>query len=283
MNQLMQCHNAVTRRTGADATQWNQDALFSMMVVARIAPAAAVKRHSLASAACNLLPAGAKDLRTLKAALDLPPDLENVVMEVAVARPRGCNKPKTDVTSLLFKMARKWVNEAQAFDAAVQGSAPEPKTLPPAPPLHQHDRRSVAFILAASTDAEVANWLSSEVAFKGAAGGMGLRPPDREALLARMARQSMAGFNAVRSGAQASAKRLNASADVDSTGALSWSEVWEREEAAVLRNSLVYAVRPTDKSLPRWVQQSGVFDEQHVQDAKALLEAEAAAANKLLS
>lgn len=252
-----------------------------MIATARTAPAAAVKRHSLATAACGLLPAGAKDLRSLKAALRLPPDLENVVMEIAVARLAGCAKPKTDVTALLLRTARRWVKEAQAFDAALQAGAP--KSLPPAPPLHQHDRRSVAFVLAASADAKVAQWLATEVAFKGGAGGMGLRVPDRAALLERMARQSMAGFNAVRSGAEASAKRLNATATVNGAGAASWAGTWDREEAAVLRQSLALAVPPTDKGVPGWARESGIFDDEHVREAEAWLSAEAEAADKLFA
>jgi hypothetical protein len=268
---LIICNACASNRMCADSSKWNQDTLFSVLVAARAVPRAALANAKLATSICELLPAAAPNFPALWVALALPPDLKNVVLEVAIARPPGCNAAVLNVTSILLDSAHAWVATEVANAAALNGNSSATFTQTP---LLQHDRRNVAFVLAAAREPETLRWLSEEVAFKGGGGGMGLRAPDRVVLLEHIARGSVEGFHAVAAGAQIAAARWHAQQSAGKQ-----EGVDEKEEGQVLRAAARLGALPKGGKLPGWVVEKGVLEDAALMRERQRLSVEQQAAN----
>jgi hypothetical protein len=269
------------KRNAADASHWDQDGLFTVMTAARIVPAAASSTPHLASSVCGRLPIKAASLAELKAALNLPPDLENIVLEIAALRPAGCSKQGIDAAALLFEQAKIWVKEAQVNAKMASDTGEERHKVAKGPPLLQHDRRSVVFILASVDSSDIAKWLAEEVGMHGGAWALGLRVRDRIALLDRLARQSMTGFQAVQHALTTSAARLNATKSGTSEHPQDAFGAKEKEEVEVLQGSLTLGVPAAAGELPGWAELEYLLGSALIKQARGLLQTEKEAATHL--
>lgn len=169
----------------------------------------------LAAAVCTLLPPPARGTRmdVVLAALEGPPEARNIVLEAAVAAPGACPGGGAVQGALL---------------ELLQGGDPS---------LMPHQRRSAAFILAASTDREVLGWLVDAAVLEVQPGvSSGLRRDDRVTLYDRIARSSVQGF-------RAAAER------VQGYGAA--VEEWEWED--VVPDISGRTVRGRQAALPEWL------------------------------
>lgn len=240
-------------------------------------PAAASYTSTLAAFVCSRLKEPASSVADLKHALmnaNFAPDLQNIVLEIGARRPDGCSTPGIDVAGLLFEQAKKWVQEAKAHAEVLRSSGANSQSMGEAPPILQHDRRSVAFALAAADKPDVAKWLAEEVGMRGGAWALGLRVVDRISLLERLARGRLSSFQAVQHALTTSGERLKA-ANASTFGAQ------DREELEVLQGALTLGVPAASGEPPGWAALEPLLGTVVLQQARALLNAERAASKHL--
>ena len=229
-----------------------------------------------------MVPASAPDFATLWRNIDAPPDLKIVALATAAAEAKGC-RPDVNVTQVLLDAGMQWVAAAEQSALALQGGVGAQWQ---AAPLLQHDRRAVAFILAASPRREVQDWLAGEVGLHGGWGGLGLRTVDRITLLDTIARSSGAGYDAVAKRVQQAVARYQDRTPADGEAGASGVPMMRSREAQdaaaqlqVLQAAVRLATSPrgSDK-LPKWVSGSGVLSDVHTEQQQQRLHTEHRAA-----
>ena len=148
----------------ADLSTASQDAFFTIWAAAAVVPWAATTSDEFAQAICDYLPVPF-DTFTDVERTKLPPDLINVVLEVAVSNPTTCSNAPTNLEQLLLT---ELVASMHAMNA--------------------HQFRSLAFILAASPNATFirTELMPRTVSYIQNDPPPQLRAPDKVALLRRV-------------------------------------------------------------------------------------------------
>ena len=265
----------------ADASDWDQDTFFTVLTAARLVPRAALHSSKLAKQICSVLPEDAASFDELVSSLNVPPDLQNVVMMTAVAGADGC-QPGYNVTQLLFQQAQTWATDAQAAADAQAGKQSGQQSLLP---LMQHQRRSAAFALAMSPQTEVLRWLAHDVGVQGAHGGMGLRAVDRVTLLTTIAQGPETGFSAVQAELQAAGSQLFDAAQKESDGnnegsqSVSMLQAHVADAQAVVQQAANLASQPLrSRRHVKWLRSEGALTALQVKQVQEHLQMERQAA-----
>lgn len=220
-------HGSVQRLVGVSVgapDTWSQDALFSRAIAARVVPRAALHSTALAKAMCKLVGPvhGNATLADVLESLPGPPEAQNVVLETAVATARSC-PAGTRVEEVMLQ-------SLQDGEAA----------------LMPHLRRSVAFMLAASREKSILEFLVDAAVLDEVDGvDAGLRDADRVTLFQRIARSSIQGFRAAAGRVQWYAEAV---------------EEWEWEDT--MREVSPWAVMGLEGSLPQWLPLAEMDDSQ---------------------
>jgi hypothetical protein len=131
-----------------------------------------------------MLPTEATNLPGLLRALSYPPDIRDIILQTAVASPKGC-EAKVPVAKLLM-------DDLVASSEMPRDSASASVGLLP------HLKRSLAFTLGVSRDAEVLKFVLERLILGGQKDDFGLRVVDKGTLLRRVVRSSVVGFSVAR-------------------------------------------------------------------------------------
>jgi hypothetical protein len=244
----------------ADASQWSQDRLFTTLTAATLVHRAAQHNESLARDVCNLLPKKAPGFAQLWSSIAGPPDIKNIALMTAVRDATGC-KASIDVTDILWQASKGWAAAAAANSKAESGDANANWT-PEA--LLQHDRRSVAFILASSSREPVLQWLATNVALQGGDAGMGLRSADQITLLETMALATDAGYKAAAAAMKDAAKQLPPP-DPHPNSFAAGPDAALRQ---VLQATAWLAVPAATETLPDWADQNDLMSAEQLRHAQ---------------
>lgn len=172
----------------------------------------------LAETVCSLLRSAPKhaSLQSLLKTIGHTPDVQNIVLEAALAAPESCTS-------------------SGVVEAALVGYLRSPAE---STGLLPHVRRSAAFILATSQDRETLQFvMDAAVLGEDDTVDSGLRKVDRATLLHRIVRSSSAGFRAAAETVQEYGEGV---------------DEWDSASAASLADMAPWAVAGSD-SLPSWL------------------------------
>lgn len=209
---VLQEHQCAAVAAGAPSSL-SQDRLFTRAIAARVVPRAARYDTDLAAAVCEPLEdlADGVGLDGMLEAVGGPPEVKNIVLETALSV-SGSSSGAVENAML------EWLQDSE-------------------PGLMPHLRRSVSFILAASSDSTILGWLVGAAVLDELEGtDFGLRQGDKATLYKRVTRGSVEGF-------RAAAERLQEYAGI--------VEDWDWEDVAV--DVSPFAVMGQEASLPAWL------------------------------
>lgn len=181
-------------------------------------PRAAHYDAAFAASVCALLQSVPRHatLRKLLSTIGHTPDVQNIVLEVALASPKNCSASGT--------VRKALVDYLKGPDGPTE--------------LLPHLRRSASFILAASHDRETLQFLLAAAVFvEEASVESGLRQVDRATLFQRIARTSLTGFRAAAETMQEHGEG---------------TEEWD-SDAAFLVHLSPWTMPGTTASLPDWL------------------------------
>eukprot|EP00892_Ulva_mutabilis_P010105 jgi/Ulvmu1/7467/UM037_0010.1 len=202
-----------------DPSTLTQDELFTRAIAARLVPRAVRYDSDLAESVCSLLQSPPSDatLQQLLKTIGHTPDVQNIVLEAALATPKSCNA-STTVQKALVSFLKSPVSSTG---------------------LLPHTRRSASFILATSHDRETLQFvMDAAVLGEDDSVDSGIRKVDRSILFHRIARNSLVGFTAAAEIMQEYGEGV---------------DEWDAS-AAFLAEMAPWTVTGSDASLPEWLQ-----------------------------
>lgn len=189
--------------------------MFTRAVAVRVVPHAARYDTDLAATVCEPLGdlASDIDLDGILEAVGGPPEVQHIVLETALAVPSICRSSRAVEDAML-----EWLQDS------------DPGLLP-------HLRRSVSFMLAASSDTAVLGWLVDAAVLDEVEGtDFGLREGDKGPLYKMVARKTVHGF-------RAAAERVQEF--VEMVGEWDWQDT--------VADLSLFTVEGREATLPTWL------------------------------